>query len=98
MASACGKEGTLLSLLCRPAEVKGHLALPPQTAVWGVGSGVRHSVGGSDYGRVRAGAFMARTMVLAFYGCDVPSSHPDGVLTHLTEIPPHVFESPAFAE
>ena len=47
---------------------------------------------------ISAGAFMARTMVLAFYGWDVPSSHPDGVLTHLTEIPPHVFESPAFAE
>ena len=98
MASACGKEGTLLSLLCRPAEVKGHLALPPHAAVWGVDSGVRHSVGGSDYGRVRTGAFMGRTMVRAFYGRDVQSAHPDGVLTHLTEIPPHVFESPAFAE
>lgn len=50
----------LLALLCRPAEPQGCLSLPPNAAVWGIDSGVRHSVGGSDYGSVRVGAFMVR--------------------------------------
>ena len=115
MASACGRENTLLSLLCRPAEVMGHLALPRHAGVWGIDSGVRHYVGGSDYGKVRAGAFMGRTMIRSFYkpppgagkgngngngrGEGVGSLVGDGgELRYLTDVPPHVFESPSFAE
>ncbi|GFH17563.1 uncharacterized protein HaLaN_14225 [Haematococcus lacustris] len=58
MASALGEEGALLALLCQPAEVQGCVALPSHLSVWGVDSGLRHSVGGADYGSVRAGAFM----------------------------------------
>ena len=41
-ASAMGRSGSLLALLCRPAVVQGVLGLPPGAAVWGVDSGVRH--------------------------------------------------------
>ncbi|KAJ9509756.1 hypothetical protein QJQ45_011405 [Haematococcus lacustris] len=58
MASALGEEGALLALLCQPAEVQGCVALPSHLSVWGVDSGLRHSVGGADYGSVRSGAFM----------------------------------------
>ncbi|KAL6765942.1 galactokinase-like protein [Haematococcus lacustris] len=58
MASALGEEGALLALLCQPAEVQGCVALPSHLSVWGVDSGLRHSVGGADYDSVRAGAFM----------------------------------------
>lgn len=61
MASSLGQPGALLALLCRPAEVQGVLQLGSHVAVWGLDSGVRHSVGGSDYGSVRAAAFMAKT-------------------------------------
>ena len=58
MASALGESGWLLALKCQPAEVEGAVPLPPHLRFWGVDSGIRHSVGGSDYGAVRVGAFM----------------------------------------
>lgn len=60
MASALGQEGRLLALLCQPAEVQGCVDVPLQLGgrFWGIDSGVRHSVGGADYGSVRVGAFM----------------------------------------
>lgn len=58
MACTLCHQHSLLALLCQPAEVQGTVALPDHVAVWGVDSGIRHSVGGSDYGSVRVGAFM----------------------------------------
>lgn len=58
MACTLGRQHSLLALLCQPAEVRGTVEMPPHVAVWGVDSGIRHSVGGSDYGSVRVGAFM----------------------------------------
>ena len=58
MTSACGEADRLLALLCQPAELLGNVALPEGLAVWGVDSGIRHSVGGADYGTVRTAAFM----------------------------------------
>jgi len=58
MASSCGEEGRLMALLCQPAELQGMVSLPPDAAIWGIDSGVRHSVSGADYGSVRVGAFM----------------------------------------
>jgi len=97
MASACGREGCLLSLLCRPAEVKGTLALPPHAAVWGIDSGVRHYVGGSDYGKVRTGAFMGMRIIQEYFEQHGPPMGNDH-LEHLTEIAPHVFDSPGFPD
>ncbi len=58
MTSALGQANHLLSLRCQPAEVRGHLRLPRNLAFWGIDSGIRHAVTGSDYASVRAGAFM----------------------------------------
>jgi L-arabinokinase len=58
MTAACGRAGELLVLLCQPAELQGMLAMPEEVAIWGIDSHVRHAVSGSDYGRVRVGAFM----------------------------------------
>ena len=63
MASACGKEGQLMALLCQPAELQPTVALPADLAVWGVDSGIRHAVGGADYGSVRAAAFMGYRII-----------------------------------
>ena len=41
MASSLGQAGSLLALLCRPAEVQGTVTLPPNACVWGIDSGVR---------------------------------------------------------
>ena len=58
MASALGEAGWLLALKCQPAEVETPCPIPDHLRFWGVDSGIRHSVGGSDYGAVRTGAFM----------------------------------------
>ncbi|HYG79630.1 MAG TPA: galactokinase family protein, partial [Pyrinomonadaceae bacterium] len=74
MTSACGEENRLLALLCQPAELLGTISLPEELAVWGVDSGVRHSVGGGDYGSVRVGAFMGYRIIAALSGLSAAAS------------------------
>ena len=71
MASACGEENRLLALLCQPAELVGTVSLPEDLTVWGLDSGVRHSVGGGDYGSVRVGAFMGYRIIAELAGLNV---------------------------
>ncbi|KAL8137180.1 hypothetical protein V2J09_003181 [Rumex salicifolius] len=63
MTSACGEANKLLAMVCQPAEVLGLVEIPGHVRFWGVDSGIRHSVGGADYGSVRVGAFMGRKMI-----------------------------------
>lgn len=63
MTSACGEAHQLLSLVCQPAELLGSIKLPGDLAMWGLDSGTRHSIGGGDYGSVRAGAFMGYRII-----------------------------------
>ncbi|CAJ2674822.1 unnamed protein product [Trifolium pratense] len=63
MASACGEANKLLAMICQPAEIVGLVEIPNHIRVWGVDSGIRHSVGGADYGSVRIGAFMGMKMI-----------------------------------
>jgi galactokinase len=58
MTSACGEANRLLALLCQPAEIVGQVALPQHLEVWGIDSGIRHEIGGADYGAVRVATFM----------------------------------------
>jgi L-arabinokinase len=68
MTSACGEEHRLLALVCQPAELQDPIQLPEQIAVWGIDSGIRHSVAGADYGSVRAGAFMGYRIIAELAG------------------------------
>jgi L-arabinokinase len=70
MTSACGEAHQLLSLVCQPAELLGSIKLPEDLAVWGLDSGTRHSIGGGDYGSVRAGAFMGYRIIAEIGGLD----------------------------
>ena len=58
MTCVFGKKDALLALLCQPAELQPSVPVPEDVGFWGVDSGERHHVGGSDYGAVRTGAFM----------------------------------------
>lgn len=58
MTAVFGERDRLLFLLCQPAELKRMIALPRRLTLWGIDSGIRHSVGGADYGSVRARTFM----------------------------------------
>lgn len=63
MTASCGENDRLLELLCQPSDLKGTLAVPAELELWGIDSGVRHSIGGSDYGTVRTAAFMGYRMI-----------------------------------
>jgi L-arabinokinase len=63
MACVFGRPDALMALLCQPAELQAPVRLPDDIGVWGIDSGERHAVSGSDYGSVRAGAFMGLRML-----------------------------------
>jgi galactokinase len=74
MTSALGRADELLALLCQPAEVQGFARLPESLGVWGIDSGIRHAVSGSDYTSVRTGAFMGYRMIAAMAGLQAVAS------------------------
>ncbi|MEW6073828.1 MAG: galactokinase family protein [Planctomycetota bacterium] len=79
MTAALGREGHLLALLCQPAEVQGHVALPAGVAVWGIDSGVRHQVAGEDYRAVRTAAAMGYRILADAVGLPVREGSPGRV-------------------
>jgi galactokinase len=68
MTSICGEAGSLMALLCQPAEFQGSVKLPSGLGVWGIDSGIRHAVTGADYGAVRVGAFMGYRILAELAG------------------------------
>lgn len=79
LTAACGTQDHLLSLLCQPAELQAALPLPPNVEVWGIDSGIEHTVCGTDYTAARVGAFMGYRMIAAHAGLKVQPAGPDRV-------------------
>jgi L-arabinokinase len=63
MTSACGRRDRLLRLRCQPGIVEGHVDVPRGFRFYGIDSGIRHAVSGSDYGTVRTAAFMGYRII-----------------------------------
>lgn len=80
MTSAVGRSGELLALLCQPADVQGTVQLPDSLGFWGIDSGIRHAVSGSDYTSVRTGAFMGYRMIAALANLEVSKPDADSVV------------------
>ena len=59
-----------MALLCQKVE---------NLLVWGIDSGVRHSVSGSDYSAVRVGAFMGYRMIADLAGLAIETSAPEAL-------------------
>lgn len=68
MTASCGEANRLLELLCQPADLKGTIRLPEELEIWGIDSGIRHSVGGADYRTVRTAAFMGQRIISELAG------------------------------
>jgi len=68
IASNCGSENKLISILCQPAEIEGEIEIPKGVEFWGIDSGVRHAVAGSDYTSVRIGTFMGYRIIADLAG------------------------------
>lgn len=58
-----GNRGRLIHILCRPGRIMGDVKIPHDTSFVGINSMVKHSVGGTEYGKVRIGAFMGRRII-----------------------------------
>ncbi|HVT27570.1 MAG TPA: hypothetical protein VHE81_06080, partial [Lacipirellulaceae bacterium] len=82
MTSAMGHNVELLALRCQPATVEGYVPVPPQLAFWGIDSGIRHAVSGSEYTSVRCGAFMGYRIIAEAAGLEAKASNN----------PPHIVE------
>jgi len=78
MATIHGEAGSLMALLCQPAEFQGSIRLPEELGVWGIDSGIRHAVSGADYGAVRVGAFMGYRVLAALAGLRVTPGDREG--------------------
>ena len=80
MASALGARNRLLALRCQPAELLGHVTIPPELGVWGIDSGVRHAVTGSSYGDVRVGTFMGYRILAELAGLETEPGPSPGLV------------------
>ena len=78
MAVLCGVPGSLMAMLCQPAELQPPVHLPGGLAVFGIDSGIRHAVTGSDYTAVRVGAFMGYRILADLAGLPVVAQGRDG--------------------
>ena len=100
MSSSCGGANQLMAMVCQPAELLPTRHFSPEIAFWGIDSGIRHSVGGGDYGSVRTGAFIGYTMIAAKAGLRIEAAAEDGVVKiedqkwrgYLANITPEEFE------
>lgn len=100
MSSSCGAENRLLAMICQPAELRGTVEIHESLAVWGIDSGIRHSVGAGDYGSVRTGAFMGYRIIAEIAGLKVELAEIDGVVKiaddkwngYLANVSPKEFE------
>lgn len=86
MTAALGRAGQLLALECQPAEIRGFVPLPESLGVWGIDSGIRHAVSGSDYTSVRTGAFMGYRMIASMTKLKTTTSD-SGPILHVDD--PH---------
>jgi galactokinase len=99
MTSACGRRDRLLRLRCQPDIVEGHVAIPEGWRCYGIDSGIRHAVTGSDYGTVRTAAFMGYRIIadLAGFPATLDASNVRDLDTrwhgYLANISPSEFES-----
>jgi galactokinase len=85
MTSALGRDDQLLALLCQPATVEGYVPIPEGVAVWGIDSGIRHAVSGSDYTSVRIGAFMGYRIIAAAAGLQAGSPGGDSDIVQVDD-------------
>lgn len=92
MTSACGEANKLLAMVCQPAEVKELVTIPTHIRFWGLDSGIRHSVGGTDYGSVRIGAFMGRKIIKSEAAALLSRSLPNANISNSDEHEEHGIE------
>ncbi len=101
LAVVMGDEGYFVPMLCQPCQPRPLVKLPERLRLWGIDSGVRHSVAGIEYESARAATFMGYRFL-----CDWENLQPQldegGALPrwvdpkwngYLANVPPSLFRS-----
>jgi galactokinase len=70
LTSYFGKPNHLLPIVCQPDILNEPLPFPKDVHVIGIDSGVRHSVAGNAYGKVRTAAYMGYSIIANLEGVD----------------------------
>jgi galactokinase len=71
LAVVVGDEGYFVPMLCQPCQPQPLVKLPENLRLWGIDSGVRHSVAGIEYESARAATFIGYRFL-----CDWESLEP----------------------
>lgn len=66
LAVVMGDEGYFVPMLCQPCQPKPLVRLPEKLRLWGIDSGVRHSVAGIEYESARTATFMGYRFLCDF--------------------------------
>lgn len=61
-----GDQDHFVPLLCQPCQPESLVRLPAPMRIWGLDSGVRHSVAGIEYEAARAATFMGYALICAW--------------------------------
>jgi galactokinase len=70
LTSYFGKAGHILPITCQPDILHDLIPIPDNIHFMGIDSGVKHSVSGNAYGKVRTAAFMGYSIIANFQGVD----------------------------
>jgi galactokinase len=70
LTSYFGKTGSILPITCQPDILHDLIPIPDNIHFMGIDSGVKHSVSGNAYGKVRTAAFMGYSIIANFQGVD----------------------------
>lgn len=79
-----GDEGSFIPMLCQPCQPRPLVRLPENLRLWGIDSGVRHSVAGIEYESARAATFMGYRFLCDFEKLD-PKLDESGALPRWVE-------------
>jgi L-arabinokinase len=79
-----GDENYFVPMLCQPCQPKALVKLPEALRLWGIDSGVRHSVAGIEYESARAATFMGYRFLCDYEGLE-PVLDKSGVLPRWVE-------------
>jgi galactokinase len=84
LAVVMGDEGFFVPMLCQPCDPRPLVRLPSSLRLWGIDSGVRHSVAGIEYESARAATFMGYRYLCTFERLE-PSLDKSGIVDRWVE-------------
>jgi galactokinase len=84
LAVVMGEEDHFVPMLCQPCLPQPLVKLPENLRIWGIDSGIRHSVAGIEYESARAATFMGYRYLCAWENIE-PKLNEDGIISRWIE-------------